>query len=242
VRANRSFDTDTQVLLYVGHTGIPVAGQLQRLALINALLRQLLVGSAFVLCHHLSAAQYVVCGLGPPPGSPDFVNWTTTTEQQRRNLGYLLICDKNLDRYQFQDQIAEDKDVRRRLAFIPRDLNGSAFSKIQFLSSIADGFGDRGAAMYRRVFRGLGGEVITLLEFSLRGGASIRFTRDDGRLRIRNTDAQLTVVQATSGKGFAELAWQENSIHFEVTINRGADNGHSKERLIGFAESLPMKR
>ncbi len=204
--------------------------------------RRLFVGAAFALVHHLGAAQHVMCGLGPPPGSPDFDGWETKTERQRQRLGYLLVCDGNLDRYRFADKVADDKSVRKRLAFEPRDLDGSTFGTLQFLGSIADGFGDRGAAMYRRVFRGTDGEVITLLEFSLRDGATVSTTRNDGLLRLGNTDAQLTIVQATSGKGFAELAWQENSSYFEVTIDRGAENGRSKERLIGFAESLSTRR
>jgi hypothetical protein len=208
----------------------------------NAFFRQLFVGSALALVHHLGAAQYVMCGLGPPPGSRDFDSWDKKIEQQRQRLGYILVCNSNLDRYRFENQVAEDKAVRKRLAFQPRDLGGSPFGKFQFLGSIADGFGDRGASMYRRVFRGPDGEVITLFEFSLRDGAAVSTMRNDGRLRIRNTDAQLTIVQATSGKGFAQLAWEEDSTYLEITIDRGADDGRSKERLIRFAESLPPSR
>jgi hypothetical protein len=204
-----------------------------------ALLRRVLTGSAFVLIPHLCAAQYVVCGLGPPPGSSDFDSWSAKTEQQRQSLGYLLVCESFLDRYGYEAQIAGDTVVRRKLAFEPHGLSGSLFNGMQFLGSIADSFGDRGAAMYRRVFRGTEGEIITLQEFSLQGGASVRAMRDDGHMRLRGTDAQLSIVQAASGKGFAQLTWQEDSTYFELTIDRGLDGGRSKERLVGIAESLP---
>nr|AWD72199.1 hypothetical protein pH1NP1_p022 [Polaromonas sp. H1N] len=205
----------------------------------TALLRRVITGSAFVLIPHLCAAQHVVCGLGPPPGSSDFDSWSAKTEQQRQSLGYLLVCESFLDRYRYEAQIAGDTAVRRKLAFEPHGLDGSLFNSLEFLGSIADGFGDRGAAMYRRVFRGTEGEIITLQEFSLQGGASVRTTRDDGHLRLRGTDAQLSIVQAASGKGFAQLTWQEDSTYFEATIDRGLDSGRSKERLVATAASLP---
>lgn len=207
----------------------------------NAFLRQVALGAAIVLAHHLCAAQQAMCGIGQPPGSPGFDDWNKKVEQQRRDLGYLLVCDSNFEQYRFEDQIAEDNTVRR-LAFAPRDLDGSAFGKMQFLGSLADGFGDRGAAMYRRVFKGPDGEVITLLEFSLRNDAGVTRMRNDGLLRIRDAEAQLTIVQATSGKGITLLAWQEDATYIEVTIDRGADDGRSKEHLIRLAESLPKVR
>ncbi len=208
----------------------------------NPFLRRLTLGTAIMLAHHFCAAQQVMCGIGQAPGSPGFDDWNKKIEQQRRDLGYLLVCDSNMERYRYENQIAEDNAVRRRLAFAPRDLDGSAFGKMQFLGSLADGFGDRGAAMYRRVFKGPDGEVITLLEFALRDGAGVTRMRTDGLLPVRGAEAQLTIVQTTSGKGSTDLAWQEDATYIEVTIDRGADNGRSTERLIRLAESLPKRK
>lgn len=93
--------------------------------------------------------------------------------------------------------------------------------------------------MYRRVFRGAQGEVLTLQEFSLYGGASVRSWRKDGILKVAGIDAQLTVLQVTPVNGVSMLAWQDGPVYYEVTVNRGADNERSKQRLIALAESLP---
>lgn len=197
------------------------------------------VSTAFALAHQLCAAQLVMCGLGPPPGSKDYESWSSKVEQQRSQLGYLLICEKNLDRYRFEDQAKDDKAVIRKLSFRPRSLDGSAFMAFRLLGSIADNFGDTGASMYRRVYRGAEGELITLQEFSLENGGGVTRHRKDGLIRIRNAVAQLTVIQTPSGKGHSELSWEEGSSYIEITIDRGADAGRTRARLIALAESLP---
>jgi hypothetical protein len=208
----------------------------------NTFLRRFITASVLTLSPLLSVAQSIMCGLGPPPGTPEFERSTKRIEDQRKRLGFLLVCDGNMDRYRFESQIAEDSVVRRKLAFEPRSLDGTRFSELQFLGSIADGFLDKGAVMYRRVFRGTDGEIITIQEFSLQDGAHVNTGRDDGFQRVRGADAQLTVVQATSGKGFSQLTWPEDSSYFEVTIDRGVDEGRSRARLIGLAQSLPTGR
>lgn len=198
-------------------------------------------GLVLALVHQFCAAQLVMCGMGPPPGSPDFDGWNAKIEQQRQELGYLLVCDEQLERYRYEAQVASDKAVIPKLSFTPRALDGSGFSKLEFLGSIADGFGDRGASMYRRVFRGAEGEVLTLQEFSQNGGERVRWWRKDGILKVAGIDAQLTVLQVTPVNGVSMLAWQDGPVYYEVTVNRGADNERSKQRLIALAESLPRK-
>jgi hypothetical protein len=201
--------------------------------------RNVIAGLTLAFTAHTCIAQHVMCGLGLPPGSVGYEEWSAKTERQRQTLGYLLVCDANLERYRFDAQTKIDRSVRSELAFEPHSLGGSLFNEMLFLGSIADGFGDKGAAMYRRVFRGAHREIVTLQEMSLRDGASVRNMRDDGFLRLRGTDAQLTTVQTKSGKGFTQLAWQEDSTYFEVTIDLGVDGGRSKERMIELAQSLP---
>ncbi|MES2047169.1 MAG: hypothetical protein V4447_02130 [Pseudomonadota bacterium] len=208
----------------------------------SALHFRVLASTAFALVHQLSAAQLVVCGLGPLPGSNGFESWNNKVELQRSQLGYLSICEQNLDRYRFEDKAKDDKAVIQKLSFIPHGLDGSVFKSFRFLGSIADGFSDKGASMYRRVYRGAGGELITLQELSLRDGAGVTWNRRDGMIRIRNSDALLTIVQAPSGKGHSELSWKEGSTYFEITIDRGVNAGRTKARLIVMAESLPRER
>jgi hypothetical protein len=188
----------------------------------------------------LTEAARVSCGLGPPPGSAGFVEHERAEDQQRRTLGYVRVCDANLRRFDYASTAEPLAVATRRLAFTPISLESTPFKDFEALGGRPDVFGDSGATALHRTFRTRQGHIVDLREWDMSIGGGQIFPRADLQSeRVNGTPAQLTVLQAPSGKAVSLLYWVDGRRSYELSISVNVRTSSLSPALIQLANSIP---
>ena len=155
-------------------------------------------------------------------------------------LGYLLMCEESMRRFDFSAQAHPVAEVARRLTFTPTSIAGTRFATLELLGAIAELRSQEGTSAVRWVFGGRSGEVVTLLEWDMTAsGGNVGFMRENGWIELRGTKGQATVVLTPWGKAHSEIAWVERGRLFEVTVDRALLRDPEYTVLRKLAESLP---
>ena len=182
----------------------------------------------------------VFCGLGPPPGSSTFVEHQRRQNEQRKALGYLLVCNDALRQYDYASLVRPLDQATKNLAFTPVKLESTPFSRLQLLGAIPDHFGDAGPSALHRTFRSTSGDVIDLFESVTTGEGSVVFHNPANLTkRINGLPAQLVILQAPSGRAVSILSWVEGNRAYELSINTNANLQDSSPSLLVLAQSIP---
>ena len=210
---------------------------------IHPIATALLCGAMFLFAPLEGSAQpapQVSCGLGPPPGSPGFAELEQLQEQQRAALGYSLVCDENLRRY---DHVAAAQPlplVMARLAFQPVALENTPFREFEMVGGVPDLPAEAGASALHRIFRTAAGQVIDLREWDLSVlSAEVFSKRELQTQQVNGAPAQLLVVQAPSGRAVSLLAWVEGRRRYELSIDTNVVAAPPSPTLQALAASLP---
>lgn len=155
----------------------------------------------------VAQSERVFCGLGPPPGSANFEQHERLQDQQRRALGYVLVCESDLRRFDYASNAESLDRAIRRLAFAPVSLDSTPFRGFRALGGMPDHFGDEGASALHRTFRSPLGYEVDLFEWDMSvAGGQIKNRADLQTEQVNGAPAQLTVVQAPSGKAVSVLS------------------------------------
>jgi hypothetical protein len=181
------------------------------------------------------------CGMGPPPGSPDFAQHKARQAAQAQRNGYLRVCDANLERYDIASSLQPLDRVTRGLAFAPAELAGTPFAKLASLGGMTEGVSGVKSRLYRR-FRLSEGRTVTLFEHDMKADGSTMF-RDpkDEPERIDGMPARLMVMQAGSGQAVSVLSWQQGGRYYEIWIDANVTLQHLRPQLFAMAASLPRR-
>lgn len=188
-----------------------------------------------------SQTPRVFCGLGPPPGSPKYADHEREQDQQRTALGYVLVCDENLRRFDFAPKARPLKQFSSRLAFKLVALEKTPFSRFELLGGISEIESDEGIVALNRVFRSAAGAVIALREWdmSVGGGCSFPMRSDLFTERVHDNPAQLMVYQSPSGQAVSLLYWTEGRREYELSVDANVKQVALSPGLLQLAESLP---
>ena len=183
--------------------------------------------------------RQVHCGLGPPPGAPNYAEHERKQAKQRTELGYLLVCEDNLRRYDYLARAKRLEDVLPRLAFKPVSLDATPLSQLKAAGGFADYFGDGRAAGIHRTFKAPTGRIIDLLEWDMSvSGGSVMSQQSLQTERVNDSPAQLTVVQTKSGKAVSILSWVEGRRYYELSIDMNV-KATGMSDFIQLARSIP---
>lgn len=180
------------------------------------------------------------CGLGPPPGAPGFEAHERAQEESRRSLGYLPVCE---DYWMFAH--ASDarslKSATKGLAFTPVPLDSTPFKDFLVIGGRADQFGGpAGPTLLHRTFRTPQGHVVDLSESDMSvSGGSVKFRADLLKEQVSGAPAQLTVLQAPSGKAVSVLNWVEGRRSYELSISVNVNTTPVHPTLLELANSIP---
>lgn len=185
-------------------------------------------------------APQVSCGSSPPPGSPGFAEHEQLQEQQRATLGYSLVCDDILRRYDHVAAAQPLPAVTARLAFKPVALEDTPFRNFEVVGGVAELPGDAGASAVRRIFRTTAGRVIDLREWDLSVlGGEVFSKRELQTEQVNGAPAQLVVLQAPSGRAVSLLSWVEGRRRYELSIDANVVAAPPSPTLQELAASLP---
>ena len=189
----------------------------------------------------LALAQTLFCGLGPPPGSPGFAQHEQAQDQQRRTLGYVLVCDENLRRFDYASMAKPLKEAAGRLAFTPVPLDSTPFKDFVALGGMPDMFmGAAGPAALHRTFRTPQGHIVDLFEWDMSvAGGQITARADLQTEQVNGTPAQIIVLQAPSGKAVSILSWIEGRRRYELSISANVKTSRLSPTLVQLASSIP---
>jgi hypothetical protein len=189
----------------------------------------------------LPLAQTPSCGLGPPPGSAAFARHEQAQDEQRRSLGYVLVCEENLRRFDYASMAKPLNEAARRLAFTPVPLDSTPFKDFEALGGRPDiVVGDAGPAALHRTFRTPRGHIVDLREWDMSvGGGQIMARTDLQTEQVNGTPAQLTVLQAPSGKAVSLLRWIEGRRSYELSISANVKTSSLSPTLLQLANSIP---
>ena len=183
--------------------------------------------------------RQVHCGLGPPPGTTNYAEHERKQTKQRTELGYLLVCEDNLRRYDYLARAKRLEEVLPRLAFKPVSLDATPFSQMKAAGGFADYFSDGRAAGIHRTFKAPAGRIIDLLEWDMSvSGGSVKSQQSLQTERVNDSPAQLTVVQTESGKAMSILSWVEGRRYYELSIDMNV-SATGISNFIQLARSIP---
>jgi hypothetical protein len=179
------------------------------------------------------------CGLGVPPGSPDFAEFEARQAAQAERNGFLQVCESNLARYEIAAGLKPLGQVMAGLAFGPVELAGTPFAKLTSLGGMAESVTNVKSRLYRS-FRLSNGRTVTLFEqdMSADGSQSYRNPKDEPE-RINGLPARLVVMQASSGKAVSNLSWKEGRRSYELWMDANVTLEHLRPQLFALAASLP---
>ena len=187
----------------------------------------------------LAQDEGLSCGMGPPPGLPEYEQHRQAQEHRRHTFGYMLACE---DDWRFNHASnAEPLDkATRRLAFTPVSLESTPFRDFETLGGRPDFSGDAGPAALHRTFRTPQGNIVDLREWDMSvGGGQIMFIADLQTELVNGSPARLTVMQAPSGKAASFLSWIEGRRSYELTISVNVKTSSPLPTLTQLANSLP---
>lgn len=204
--------------------------------------QRLLAAIAILTLSPIAFAQSerVFCGLGPPPGSAHFEQHERLQDQQRRALGYVLVCEGDLRRFDYASRAGSLDRATDRLAFTPVSLDSTPFRGFRALGGMPDHFGDGGASALHRTFRSPLGYVVDLFEWDMSVvGGEIKNGADLQTEQVNGAPAQLTVVQVPSGKAVSILSWVEGRRRYELSIDVNVKKLTISPTLIQLASSIP---
>lgn len=206
-----------------------------------------IVSSVFFLCLQgitaSSQAQTprVFCGLGPPPSSAEYAEHERQEDRQRAALGYIVVCDQNLRRFDFASRARPLSEFSKRLAFEPVALENTPFSKFQLIGGISEIESSQGIVALLRVFRTDTGAIVGLREWdmSVTGGRIMSSRPDLQTEKVHDSPAQLMVQQSPAGRAVSLLYWVENRRNYELSIDANVKLQTPSPALVQLAESLP---
>lgn len=179
------------------------------------------------------------CGLGPPPGSPNFAEHNARRAQENQRNGFERVCKANLERYDIASDLVPLPRATAKLAFKPVELVGTPFAQYQLMGGMMETVSGVESRLYR-VFRSPEGHVLTLFEhdMSADGTNSYRAPQDEPE-RINGLPARLVVMEAGSGEAVSALSWKEGRRNFELWMDKNAARLNLKPQLFALAASLP---
>ena len=179
------------------------------------------------------------CASGALPGSASVVP-DAMEEQQRVALGYTLVCDENLRRYDLVAAAQPLAGVIARLAFKPVALEDTPFSEFELVGGVSDLPGGTGASALHRIFRTATGRVIDLREWDLSVlGGEVFSKRELQTQQVNGAPAQLLVAQASSGRAVSVLSWVEGRRRYELSMDANVIAAPPSPTLQELAASLP---
>jgi hypothetical protein len=182
----------------------------------------------------------VFCGLGPPPGSAAFEDHERLQDQQRRALGYVLVCEGDLRRFDYASRAEPLEKATRRLAFTPVPLESTPFQGFRALGGRPDHFGQSGPSALHRTFRTPQGNFVDLFEWDMSvAGGQVMVRADLQTDHVNGAPAQLIVVQAPSARAVSILSWTEGRRRYELSIDANVRTSNVSPTLMQLASSLP---
>jgi hypothetical protein len=183
----------------------------------------------------------VRCGLGPPPGDPDFAAYQARRWQDMAERGYELVCDADLQRYDIPWKMHSLGGLH--LAFEPVDLSHTPFAALEDKGNQVETVVGKRARLYRR-FGLPDGHVVVLSEHDL-SADHLHTWRDpkDEPERVGKLRARLVVLQTPSGRALSDLSWLEGRRDYELWVdaNAGVDRA-LRQRMLALAASLPLSK
>jgi hypothetical protein len=199
-----------------------------------------LAGLCGAVPHSLAeTATDEACGLGPPPGSPDFAATKARQAAEAKRNGYVRVCEANLARYDIAASLQSVERATAGLAFKPVALAGTPFAKLPSAGGMAEDVSGIKSRLYRR-FRLSNGKTVTLFEHDMSADGSHGY-RDpaDEPERINGLAARLVVLQASSGKAVSVLSWMEGRRYYELWMDANVVLDKLRPQLFALAASLP---
>ncbi len=211
-------------------------------------LRQWLLGATALLALSIASGAYLgmraanatiraPCGLGPPPGHPDYAAYVASQEQEVRVNGYRRVCADNLKRYDIP--LTALNRVLATLDFAPVDLARTPFAQYQSLGAMAEGINDIRSRLYRG-FHLPDGRTLILFEHDMSADGS-RMHRDPQweNERVKGMPARLMVLQAETGKAVSHVSWRDGRRSYELWIDANVAGTPMRAQLLALAASLP---
>ena len=201
------------------------------------LARALCCAALFLLAPVTCLAQpapQVFCGAGLP-------DQDRLQQQQRAALGYLLVCEENLRRFDRLPAAQPLAVATAHLAFTPVVLDETPFRDFELVGSLSDvQVGDAGASALHRFFRTPARRVIDLREWDMSvTGGEVFSRRELQTEQVNGAPAQLVVLQAPSGRAFSVISWMEGRRHYELSIDTNVLVTPASPTLQQLAASLP---
>jgi len=185
------------------------------------------------------APAKVACGLGPPPGSKEFAAFEASQSAEVLDLGYNLVCEGNLARFDIGSELQPLASVVPKLDFQPVDLTATPFSSFLTLGALAEAVSDVKSRLYRR-FKMPDGHTITLFEddMSADGSHTYRDPKDEPE-RVNDLPARLTVLQAPNGKAISVISWVEGRREYQLWLDANVILEQKKPQFLALAASIP---
>jgi hypothetical protein len=185
------------------------------------------------------AAEAVACGLGPPPGSPEFADFNARKAAEEKRNGFSLACEANLARFDVASKFIPLASATKDLAFLPVELAGTPFARLESLGGIGESVGGVKSRLYRG-FRTAEGHTVTLFEHDMSAdGSSMYRNPADEPEKVNGLPARLVVLQASSGKAVSVLGWKERRRYVELWMDVNAARGPLHAQLFALAGALP---
>lgn len=195
--------------------------------------------SAYACFSYADHAAGAPCGLGPPPGSPQFAESEARQADEVKRTGFQSVCEGNLERYDIASGLRPLAVATAGLAFKPVDLANTPFAHFQSLGGAAESVGAVRSRLYRS-FRTADGHIVTLFEddMSADGSRVFRAPQDEPE-SINGLPARLVILQAGSGKAVSVLSWTEGRREYELWMNANVSAGPLRPQLFALAAALP---
>lgn len=192
-----------------------------------------------------AAPEFEFCGLGSPPDTAGFVAEYKRQEEQRLRLGYTIVCDAVLRRYDLSKTKTSWREIVPELGFIPVELSATQLAQYELFGGVLDGTTPRLDSLEKtdhaaRVFRRPDGRIVSLEEHDLSitgGGIAMVYRPPD--LLIKGWPAYWWIAQSKTGKVLSNLSWQGKTRSFSLTVNANLESAGSKAAFVKIAESIP---
>jgi len=177
------------------------------------------VACGYVLLSPAQAPKEVRCGLGPPPGSSEFVAFEARQSAEVQRLGYEMVCEGMLTRYDVGSDLRPVAAVVSELDFQPVDLTATPFNSFSTLGAFAEDVSGFKSRLYRS-FKMPDGHIVTLYEndMSADGTQSYRNPKDEPE-RVNDFPARLSVLQTSNGKAISVISWTEGRRYYEIWLD-----------------------
>jgi hypothetical protein len=197
------------------------------------------VACGYVALSPAKASGDITCGLGPPPGSSDFATFEARQAAEVRRVGYEMVCEANLARFDIGSDLRPLAAVVSKLDFQPVDLTGTPFNAFSSIGALAEEVSGVKSRLYRS-FRMPDGHTVTLFEDDL-SADGLRMYRDpkDEPERVNGFPARLVTLQAPNGKAMSVISWVEHQRSYELWLDANVILEKKKPALLALAASLP---